>query len=223
MNLCRLHYGLYLLADKDGRVPFDLAALQRKLFPNHPVPLARLINILETAGMITLEGEPLSIRLLPWPHVGQRATASKGDRLQEVTSGPAPEGVRVQSQAEISKVKRLRHKTGIIGFQHSPGYLTFLKAWGPLRRPRDMQKTAWQQWQELERQGNLPDIAVVLLALKTHPPRSNTWPSSWLKSKPWKAARTPAPKCPVCNDERIIYGTTPQGRKGAIPCPRCSN
>jgi hypothetical protein len=84
-----------------------------------------------------------------------------------------------------------------------------------------MADTAERQWRILERSRSLPDIGIILLALRKHPPGSKVWPSTWLKHKPWQDA----PKkisCHVCHDEGIVYGTSKEGTKGAISCPKCA-
>ena len=233
MHLCRLHYGLYLIANAEGIVPFNAETIRQRLFPNEAVNVAVLIGILEKAGVITLEGDPLAIRLIEWPQLGKCKTARKGEKLQDIkglffSKGFAPTNQAKGGPETISTEEKRRQfrseknlkKAGLISYAKSPAFLAFLKAWGPLKHPR-MAGRAEQQWKILERSHNLPDIGIILLALRRHPPAAKAWPSTWLRQKPWQEAHRRV-FCHVCHDEGIVYGTSEKGVKGALPCPKCA-
>jgi hypothetical protein len=229
MKICRLHYGLFLLADKTGRVPYDPEVIRQRLFPEQTINLTHLLNLLEKSGLIVIDGDPLVIRLLPWPEVGARPTARKGERLQEPSLvapwqgfSPAKSTSDTPLQKEKEAIKRTltAQKTGLAGFQYSPAFLSFMKSWPYLLNRPEMRRRAWAEWEILSRSRTLPDIGVILLALQLHPPGSRTWPATWLRRKPWRLDRPQRPECPICGDEGVIYGVRENGSKGAIPCPK---
>lgn len=224
MKICKLHYGLHLLANREGVISETLETIASKIFNDEKIKIAPLLEILEKAGILTLEGNPLYIRLNPWPELGQRQTASKSDCFHDLASSLTPEVSEPKStKSEKEKFiyeKRLQ-KTGLVGFTRPPGFEAFLEAWPNPITDKKATTTALSEWNKLTRAQKLPDISIIILALRKSPPSPRSWPSTWLKKHPWIQARRVAPACPVCNDERLVFGTTPEGKKGAVPCPKC--
>lgn len=226
MKICKLHMGLYILADHTGRVPYNLAILRAKIFPGEHIDVEKLIHVLEDTRLLTIEGKPLSIRLIPWPTFG-RCPTRKGDQLQAsaigdpfqpVAPGAIPPDLQKKrnQQNKDAKIRRI----GLAGIPLTPGFKVFIQNWPVPFTHKLMETTAWKAWKQLERAQALADISLILQALKSHPPIEKMWPSTWLKKKFWRQPKTPI-SCRTCFDEGIIYGPRPDGSKGALPCPKC--
>lgn len=225
MKLCKLHYGLQTLANSEGIIYEKFETIAAKIFNDSKIKIEPILTILEKSEILVLEGDPLYIRLLPWPEFGQRESATKGDCLREsYSNNPIPSILK--SKSSIEKRKQFKYenrlqKAGLTGFTRPPAFEAFLKAWpNPITDPKAI-GNALTEWNKLDRTKKLPDISSLILALRKNPPGPRSWPNTWLKKNPWNPPRRYAPLCPVCNDETRVYGITPEGKKGAVPCPRC--
>lgn len=226
MKICKLHYGLHLLANREGVISEKFEIIAAKIFGDEKIKIAPLLEILEKSGILSLEGNPFYIRLNPWPEFGQRQTASKSDCFQDCAahSNDLLPTALTQASQELKEKFAYEHrleKGGLTGFTRPPGFKVFMEAW-PNPIHSEATRPALLEWNRLIRSKKMPDISVLLLALKKNPPTPRGWPSKWLKDRPWAPARRYAPTCPICNDETLVYGTTPEGKKGAVPCPKCT-
>ncbi len=228
MDICRLHLGLYLLANSQGQVLYDIQMIQRKIFPDSKIDIGLLLGILEKNRFFTLEGNPLIIKLLTWPIFSPEAL-DKQDRYLEkphhIVTPPKPsqhasiDPNQEKRRQKFRKDKAIRDK-GLATFHNPASFTVFSKAW-PGNMIGNQYKNALLQWKRLEKSQALPDITIVLQALKEFPPPDRTWPSTWLKKKPWHLIRKNA-ECRICHGEKIVYGTdSATGKKGALPCPKC--
>jgi hypothetical protein len=224
MNLCKLHYGLHLLANREGVILEKFETIAAKVFPDQKLNIAPLLTVLEKCGILQLEGNPLHIRLNQWPEMGHRQIASKADCFQAAHHGSGDpetkESAPRKTPQEVNQYEMRLKKAGLTGFTRSPAFSVFLEAWPNPITDKKATTTAGQEWDKLERAKKLPDISLLLVALKKSPPPPRTWPSTWLKKHPWYQT-TRLPDCPTCNDEGLVYGVTPEGKKGAMPCPKC--
>jgi hypothetical protein len=173
--------------------------------------------------LLTLESNPLSIRLIPWPHFGGCRTG-KSDQLQASASGdpfipvsPSPE---LEEKRKKDKVFKKIKKDGLTDLRQSSSFKVFIKAWPLHLTHRLMEPNAWNTWKQLERSHGLADNALILQALKDHPPTGKMWPQSWLKKRHWRKTKAPI-SCRICFDEGLVYGPRLDGSKGALPCPKC--
>jgi hypothetical protein len=223
MQICKLHLGLYTLADHTGRVPYVPEIIKAKIFPDDPIKIEPLIKTLEEAKLLTIESKPLSIRLIPWPQFS-RCTTGKGDQLQALGAGDPFEPVAITPELQKQRKKerdfKKIQKTGLTNLGKSPSFRIFIKAWPLPLTHFLMEANAWNVWKQLERAKGMMDISLVLQALKKYPPTGKMWPQTWLKKKLWRKGRSTA-KCPICFDEGRIYGPRDDGSKGALPCPKC--
>jgi len=115
--------------------------------------------------------------------------------------------------------KKLK-EAGLKPFQYSQEFQEFIAAWPWPLKNSEVKTWAWYAWQRLEKSKALPDVSILLTALKQFPPELRNHPGRWLKNKPWKTTKVTL-KCKTCCDEGITYGTLPGGQKGAVPCPEC--
>jgi hypothetical protein len=104
MKICKLHLGLYILADHTGRVPYNLEIIKSKIFPDENLNIEPLIKTLEDAKLLIVEAKPLSIRLIPWPQFS-RCTTGKGDQLQALGAGDPFEPVAVTPELQEQRKK----------------------------------------------------------------------------------------------------------------------
>jgi hypothetical protein len=219
-NICKLHRGLYALANQEGIVDLDLEKIRRAVFPDSETNVKYLLTKLELNGNIVLNKR--YIKLTPWPKIGCAEIALKNERFER-EPWKEPQSIQPPTAGKdaAKRQERLLSKSGLTGFNYPPAYTTFLKSWPNQPIRYDQNKFAWREWQALDRAQALPDISLLVLILKTSPPGPKTWPGTWLKHRPWKKPHTPI-ACVTCNDERIIYGTRPDGTKGAVTCPKCT-
>jgi len=225
MNICKLHYGLHLLTNREGIILENFEIIAAKIFGDAKINIEPLLTVLEKCGVLQLEGNPLHIRLNKWPEMGQRQTASKGECLQATQHGfndpETKESMPKKTRQEINQYEMRLKKAGLTGFTRAPAFSVFLEAWpNPITDPKAT-TTAGQEWDKLERAKKLPDISLLLAALRKYPPIPRSWPSTWLKKHPWFQTKK-LPDCPTCNDEGRVYGVMPGGKKGAVPCPKCT-
>jgi hypothetical protein len=214
-NICKLHHGLFALANSEGVVDLDAETIARRIFPNESVNVEMLLTKLELNG--NLESANSRIKLV-MPRTGCNQSATKAERFErEAWTEPH----LTNAVKDTRKRTKLSKEAGLTGFVYPPSYSAFMKSWPHQPISRDQNKAAWREWQALDRSKSLPDISVLILALKTSPPGPRTWPGTWLKRRPWRKPHIPV-KCLVCNDEKVVYGVRPDGTKGAVPCPKCS-
>jgi len=215
LDLCLLHRGLYSLADKALQIPFDPDHIRKKLNLGQEIDLLEMINNLEEAGHLTFEGSPLTIRLKPWP----KTCSSKAEATDRFLNPPLIMPKESKKTETNKRNTEIYHEAGLRTFAQPADFKHFLAAWGPVRKKIAIDR-AFNQWKLMEKAKTLPDISVIITALRLNPPTARTWPGSWLKKQPWKTKRQSV-HCKVCFDEKIVYGVDTYGNKGPIPCPIC--
>lgn len=200
---------------------YDLETLRRKIFPDSAINIKNLLTKLELNNIITIGNN--QVKLTPWPPFGCRKDAKTERFEREPWHNPDPvkPSNAEKDAAELKRQGKLISKSGLTGFRFPPAFDAFLLAWPNQPITYDQKKYAWREWDALVRSKMLPDISLIILALKAVPPGPHNWPGTWLKKKAWQKPATKI-ACATCNDEKIVYGVRPDGTKGAIPCPKCS-
>ena len=154
MKICKLHYGLHLLANREGVVSEKFEIIAAKIFGDEKIKIAPLLEILEKSGILILEGNPLYIRLNPWPGLGQRQTASKSECFQDFTihADDFPPSIKSEKSKtsqyikEKSAYEKRLQKNGLIGFTRPPGFEVFLEAWPNPITDSKVTTTALSEW-----------------------------------------------------------------------------
>lgn len=78
-NICKLHHGLFALANSEGVVDLDAETITRRIFPNESVNVAMLLTKLELNG--NLESANNRIKLV-MPRTGCNQSATKAERFE---------------------------------------------------------------------------------------------------------------------------------------------
>jgi len=227
MQLCNLHRYLYASADRHYRVRWQPVQWGEDL-GLHPEEVEALVEQLIEAQQAWRRAEYLY--LAPWTVGTSRKDSllSKGEQLRETVQEHmplvSPHYRHLDSRKSRRKpVTKDRVLDGIDWEGVDRDYRLFIEAF-PVRKLRPWSvHHAWPYWEKLLRHGELPALGVLLHYLKVKPPQKpyNT-PLTWLKQHFWTDKRPdPDNLCPSCAGEGVVYGTKPDGTKGAVPCELC--
>lgn len=214
-EICRLHIGLYLLADKRLILPLDLEMLANEIFGGEDPGLYEMLSYLREWKMLDFgEGE---IHLPGWPQGRTLKAASKSDNLA-LTKGSAPyHPTREDTKAMEGDGRKLK---GLYGADPKKDFDIFADHF-PHKLTKQMRQSAYNFWCYLAAGRQMPPITVMLAALKESPPKTSS-ATVWLKSKPWthiwQGSALGRRSCPYCLDQghRIILND--KGEKEHIVC-----
>jgi hypothetical protein len=206
--------GLLCYADREGRLILNKYKLE-KFFKG----ITKIINSIDKlieVGLIERYVVKGTEYLKIADHIWERQRIfgkEEPSKLPDITEANGlPE--RQDESGRVAK-KKPGPKTWVDpeAFIHFMGYFP-KQDWGKMERSR-----ARQQWRQLQADGALPPLEVLIACVRETPPEKLPNPSTFLKYQPWLSSYTP--NCAYCDNERVVYGTKPDGSKGLMPCPKC--
>ena len=221
---CRLHFGLHLLADSAGRVPYNLEMLVEKIFQGEDPGIYPMLQCMAGWNFLTITDK--FIILKRWPQTKPK-TKPREENLAQVFSQvggyhPLRDSDRAMQQGVGQSAK---FKKGLVGAVMNRDWLVFAKKWPFPLKEKD-KANSQRHWIWLTRTRNLPPLSVLLYTLSKHPPENKSHRMySWFTSRFWLAYWKPqhassSYTCPHCGDERRMIKLV-DGFKKAVDCEYC--
>jgi hypothetical protein len=216
-DFCRLHIGLYLLADQRLQLPYNIEELANSIFGGEDPGIYEMLGYLAQWNFLEI-GED-TIFLPDWPRGKKTAAVSKTENISLVRKNELYHPELKPGKTVKDDVKRNHGLYGI-----SSEWKIFRDRW-PHKVNNDRWKEAKSKWDHLLLARKFPPITVLLTALdKFGPQLATNTPAAWLKSRPWESFWTPPERpdrtrCPYCLDQghRIITDEE-TGQKKHIVC-----
>lgn len=227
MNLpdsCRLHLGLYMLANKRLVVPYDVEPIINQIFGGEDPGVYELLQVMHKQGLITIDQD--MIYLPAWPKGKSRPQARMIENLSLVkTSDPYHHLLGPGESMQDKAVKTAAR--GLMDAAVDRDLRIFLEKW-PFKVSQSMINDVRKHWSWLVKTRAMPPLNVLIFSLENHLPKVYCGPLRWLKLQEWLNYWQPerygagGAACPVCGDSkrRIVFDEK-TGRKKVVVCSYC--
>jgi len=221
---CRLHLGLYMLANKRLVVPYDVEPIINQIFGGEDPGVYEMLQVMHKQGLITIDQD--MIYLPAWPKGKSRPQARMIENLSLVKTSDPYHPMLEDGEHLKDKIRRSTAK-GLLDAAMDRDLQIFMEKW-PWTYTTSMLTETRKHWSWLVKTRAMPPLNVLIFSLENHLPKNYCGPVRWLKLqewlKYWKPERYGAggAACPVCGDSkrRIVFDKK-TGRKKVMVCSYC--